>query len=56
MAIHFNYIKGLNGDVTNLTGDNANSIYTYIKWANRKDFTSTTSGTIEKDAACLPHI
>ena len=59
MAIHFNYIKGLNGDVTNLTGNSADSIYTYIKWANRKDFSltePTNPGTIEKDAACLPHI
>lgn len=61
MAIHFNYIKGLNGDTRTLTGDQSDSIYTYIKWANRKDFTIangkvTNVGSVTSDAACLPHI
>ena len=61
MAIHFNYIKGLNGDTRTLTGDQSDSIYTYIKWANRKGFRMasgevTNAGSVASDAACLPHI
>lgn len=54
MAIHFNYIKGLNGDVTNLSGDNKDCIYTYIKWADGR--IGHTIKELRKDTSCLPHI
>ena len=55
MAIHFDYIKGLNGDTTQLSGDNADSMYTYIQWASR---TTNSSGDkiISKSASCLPRV
>lgn len=55
MAIHFNYIKGLNGNVTKLSTDTTTSdsddLYTFIKWAGR-----TSNANPDKDAKYLPHI
>lgn len=51
MAIHFNYIKGLNGNVTNLTTD---SVYTYIKWSQGQPRNS--QGNISLDCGYLPTI
>ena len=55
MAIHFNYIKGLNGNVTklseNTTTSDSDDLYTFIKWAGRDKNT-----TPNKDAKYLPHI
>lgn len=55
MAIHFNYIKGLNGNVTKLSEDttttDSNDAYTFIKWAGRE-----LDATPNKDAIYLPHI
>lgn len=55
MAIHFNYIKGLNGNVTklseNTTTSGSDDLYTFIKWAGRD-----SNATPNKDAKYLPHI
>lgn len=55
MAIHFNYIKGLNGDVTklseNTTTSDSNDLYTFIKWKGRD-----AGMDPDKDAKYLPHI
>lgn len=49
MAIHFNYIKGLNGDVTKLSTDTTTSdsddLYTFIKWASRGSGASISQST-----------
>ena len=56
MAIHFNYIKGLNGNVTklseNATTTDSDDLYTFIKWAGRNQNESPNN----KDAKYLPHI
>ena len=55
MAIHFNYIKGLNGNVTklseNTTTSDSDDLYTFIKWVGREP-----NVTPNKDAKYLPHI
>ena len=51
MAIHFNYIKGLNGDVTSLGADD---LYTYIKWS--KGSARSSEGHISSDHGYLPKI
>lgn len=55
MAIHFNYIKGLNGDVQELSKDttstNSNDVYTYIKWAGR-----SVGEEFSQDCKFLPQI
>lgn len=55
MAIHFDYIKGLNGDVTKLSTDtttsDSNDVYTYIKWSGRN-----TGANFSTDCAFLPNI
>ena len=55
MAIHFNYIKGLNGDVTklseNATTSDSDDLYTFIKWAGR-----SSGASISQSADYTPEI
>ena len=55
MAIHFNYIKGLNGNVTKLSTDTTTSdsddLYTFIKWAGR-----SSGASISQSADYTPEI
>lgn len=60
MAIHFNYIKGLNGNVTHLKNETIedtqytqDAIYTYIKWSQDR---SIDNGKISRHCDFLPTI